>query len=98
MQGPQNAGKAVYSLSLRAGRGLRTAAAGIRASSIPLALHANYILLKQEIYLWKSLFRNIFPQKDFLPRFLFEKYKFEGDARLHITGGGSEIISDKICG
>ena len=41
MQGPQDAGKAVYSLSLRAGRGLRTAAAGIRASSIPLALHAN---------------------------------------------------------
>ena len=35
-----------------------------------------YILLKQEIYLWKSLFRNIFPQKDFLPRFLFEKYKY----------------------
>ena len=33
------------------------------------------LLLKQEIYLWKSLFRNIFPKKDFLPRFLFEKYK-----------------------
>ena len=83
MQGPQDAGKAVYSLSLRAGRGLHTAAAGIRASSIPFALHANYILLKQEIYLWESLFRNIFPKKDFLPRFLFDMQGW------CIVGGGN---------
>ena len=54
-----------------------------------LALHRNCKLLKQEIYLWKSLFRNIFPPKDFLPRFLFENIKSEGDVGLHITGDGS---------